>query len=206
MFNPPTLDLTQHHNRVTDPLCREGRQTVRWLVCSIPTPSRKDDRWPSKDKDDTPTRTESSKIMEHCLLRYDILPCCLNQMTVLSIDERGKREWREKRKEWEREGERRSIEEKEGQREHPVLFTSTPGDPLFSKWKFPLRSKERCHQNSCFCYFMDTLGSLCHKAEGRESSPYPGSLIYPNDEQMVHSLHMWVERNGFALPVSLLPP
>lgn len=55
-------------------------------------------------------------------------------------------------------------------------------------------------------HFMDTLGSPCHKAEGRESSPYPGSLIYPNDEQTVHSLHMCVERNGFAVPVSLLPP
>lgn len=55
-------------------------------------------------------------------------------------------------------------------------------------------------------HFMDTLGSPCHKAEGRESSPYPGRVIYTNDEQTVHSLHLWVERNGFAIPVSLLPP
>lgn len=60
------------------------------------------------------------------------------------------------------------------------------------KRKFPLRSKERWHQNLCFCYFMGTLDSLYHKAEGRENRPYAGSLINPNDEQTVHSLHMWV--------------
>lgn len=51
-------------------------------------------------------------------------------MTVLSIDERGKRGMEGEKERVRKEG-RRSIEEKEGQRESPARFTSTPSDPLF---------------------------------------------------------------------------